>query len=143
MRSSWICTVGFVRVRQQFDCFLQSSCLIRNTFSLHRASNVADFVGSQVTIVATLQVDADFGSCLHLETVHSLTCLGNIDLVAVLHTKISPLLSSDENTFRRKHFLFRGHSLAKVGICMNGVWRKEWWIMEWLVLQKLYLQMKH
>jgi hypothetical protein len=36
------------------------------------------------------------------------------------------LLSSEENTFRRKHFLFRRHSLTKVEICMYGEWRKEW-----------------
>ena len=70
------------------------------------------------------------GSGLHLEAVHSLTGLRDIDLIVVLHTKFSPLLSSDENTFRRKHFLFRNHSLTKVEISMNGEWRKDWQQME-------------
>lgn len=40
------------------------------------------------------------------------------------------ILSSDENTFRRKHFLFRGHSLTYVENSMNINWRKEWRILE-------------
>ena len=92
----------------------------------HLAADGACLAGGQVTVVAIGQVDANLASCLHLETVQSLASLGNIDLVVVLHTKISPLLSSDENTFRRKHFLLRSHSLASCEICMNVNWRKDW-----------------
>ena len=92
----------------------------------HLAADGACLPGSQVTVVAVLQVDADLGSCLHLEAVHSFAGLGDIDLVIVLHTKFSPLLSSDENTSRRKHFLFRNHSLTRVELCMNVKWRKSW-----------------
>ena len=72
------------------------------------------------------------GCSLHLELVHGLTSLGNVQLVVVLraHIRFSPLLSSDENTSRRKHFLFRRDSLTSCEICMNVNWRKVWGIME-------------
>ena len=60
----------------------------------HLAADGAGLAGGQVTVVAVGQIDADLGSGLHLETVHSLASLGNIDLVVVLHTKISPSINS-------------------------------------------------
>ncbi len=73
-----------------------------------------------MAVVAVLQVDADFLSDKHLEAVHCLTGLGNVQLVVrVDHFCSLLLLSSDENTFRRKHFLFRNHSLTKVEKGMN------------------------
>jgi hypothetical protein len=61
-----------------------------------------------VTVVAIGQVDAHFLGCLHLETVHGLTGLGDIQLIVVIvaHRKSLLLLSSEENTFRRKRFSF-------------------------------------
>ena len=50
----------------------------------HLAADGAGFTGSQVTVVAVGQVNADLGSCLHLELVHGLTSLGDIQLVVVL-----------------------------------------------------------
>ena len=56
----------------------------------HLAAHGAGFTGSQVTVVAALQIYANFARSLHLETVHSFTSLGNIDLVVVLHNDFSP-----------------------------------------------------
>ena len=50
----------------------------------HLAAHGAGLAGGQVTVVAVLQVNANFLCSLHLETVHCLTCLRNIDLVVVL-----------------------------------------------------------
>ena len=50
----------------------------------HLAADGACLTGSQVAVVAVGQVDTDFLCSLHLETVHSLTCLRNIDLVVVI-----------------------------------------------------------
>ena len=49
----------------------------------HLAADGAGFAGSQVAVVALLEVDADFGSGLHLELVHGLTGLGDVELVVV------------------------------------------------------------
>ena len=92
----------------------------------HLAADGACLAGGQVTVVTVGQVDADLGCSLHLELVHSLTSLGDIDLVVALHNAYLLLLSSEENTFRRKHFLFRGHSFTKDEKAMNVNWRKEW-----------------
>ena len=94
----------------------------------HLAADGAGFAGGQVAVVAVGQVDADFLSCLHLEAVHGLTGLGNVQLVVVrvAHFRSLLLLSSDENTFRRKHFLFRGHSLTEDVFDMNVKCRKVW-----------------
>ena len=56
----------------------------------HLAADGAGFTACQVTVVAVGQVNAHFLSSLHLETVHSFPCLGNIDLVVVLHNLFSP-----------------------------------------------------
>ena len=55
----------------------------------HLAADGAGFAGSQVTVVTVGQVDAHFGSSLHLELVHGLTSLGDIDLVVALHKTLS------------------------------------------------------
>ena len=49
----------------------------------HLAPDAACLAGGQVTVVAVGQVDTDLQGSLHLETVHSLTGLGNVDLVVV------------------------------------------------------------
>ena len=49
----------------------------------HLAADGAGFTGGQVTVVAVCQVDANFLSSLHLELLHSLLCLGNIDLIVL------------------------------------------------------------
>ena len=52
----------------------------------HLAPDGACLAGGQVTVVAVGQVDTNFGSCLHLETVHSLTCLRDVDLARILQS---------------------------------------------------------
>ena len=76
-----------------------------------------------MAVAAALQVDAHLLGGLHLELVHGLPGLGDIDLVVigVAHKCSLLLLSSEENTLRRKHFLFRSHSLANVENSMSGV----------------------
>ena len=72
----------------------------------HLAADGAGFPGSQVTIVAVGQVDTHFGSGLHLELVHCLTSLGNVDLIVALHTKCSPFV-----VFRKAKTLSGGKRL--------------------------------
>ena len=74
----------------------------------HLAADGAGCAGGQVTVVASGQVDAHFLSSLHLEAVHCLTGLGDIDLVVVRVAHFRTLLCflRKENTFRRKRFLF-------------------------------------
>ena len=67
----------------------------------HLAADAAGLTGGQVAVVALLQVHADFLGSLHFETVHSLTSLGNIDLVIVLHNDTP--LSFFGGKFRRNH----------------------------------------
>ena len=65
----------------------------------HLAADGAGFTGGQVTVVTVGQVDADLGSGLHLELVHCLTGLGDVDLVVALH--IHSLLLSFSRKARR------------------------------------------
>ena len=58
----------------------------------HLAADGAGFAGSQVTVVAVGQVDTDLGSRLHLELVHCLTGLGDIQLIVVLAAHRNSLL---------------------------------------------------
>ena len=51
----------------------------------HLAADGAGLTGGQVTVVAIGQVDAHFLGSLHLELVHGLTSLRNVDLVVALH----------------------------------------------------------
>ena len=50
----------------------------------HLAADGAGFAGSQVTVVAVGQVDADLGCSLHLELVHCLPCLGNVQPIVIV-----------------------------------------------------------
>ena len=49
----------------------------------HLAADGAGFPGSQVAVVAIGQINAHFLGSLHLETVHGLASLGDVDLVVV------------------------------------------------------------
>ena len=55
----------------------------------HLAADGTCLTGGQVTVVTIGQVDAHFGCSLHLEAVHCLTGLRNIDLIVVLHSTLS------------------------------------------------------
>ena len=48
----------------------------------HLAADGAGFAGGQVAVVALLEVDADLIGGLHLELVHGLLGLGDVDAVA-------------------------------------------------------------
>ena len=50
----------------------------------HLAADGAGLTGGQVTVVAVGQVHAHLAGSLHLELVHCVTGLGNVDLVVVL-----------------------------------------------------------
>ena len=94
----------------------------------HLAADGACLTGGQVTVVTIGQVDADLGSCLHLELVHGLTCLGNVQLIVVLstHCDFSPfdlwIVSGKQDTFRMESvfFSFRMPSLTKEKKAMSG-----------------------
>ena len=58
----------------------------------HLAADAACLAGSQVAVIAIGQVDADFGCSLHLELVHCLTGLGNVQLIVVLAAYRNSLL---------------------------------------------------
>ena len=67
---------------------------------------VLSFVFHNGSFGLTCRKDIFVLSGLHLELVHSLAGLGNVDLVVVLHTYFSPFCGSSEgNPFRRTHFL--------------------------------------
>ena len=51
-----------------------------------------------MTVVAVGQVDADLGCCLHLELVHCLPCLGDVQLIVIV-AYIRSLLSGLESFF--------------------------------------------
>ena len=71
-------------------CSMECKGSYGTAFFGHLAAHGAGFTGSQVTVVAALQIYANFARSLHLETVHSFTSLGNIDLVVVLHMNFTP-----------------------------------------------------
>ena len=99
----------------------------------HLAAHGAGFTGSQVTVIAIGQVNADFLSCLHLEAVHGLTGLGNVQLIVVRVAHFDSLLfvfSGKARHFPDGECLFvRSPILTKVDSCMSGEWRKKWVMM--------------
>ena len=58
----------------------------------HLAADGAGFTAGQVAVVAALQVEAHFLSDKHLETVHGLAGLGDIQLVVVRVAHLGSLL---------------------------------------------------
>ena len=68
-------------------------CCSSGTYVLdHLAADGAGLTGGQVAVVTIGQVDTDLGSCLHLELVHGLAGLGNVDLIVVLVAHLDSLL---------------------------------------------------
>ena len=76
---------------------LRGKCPYGKAVFDHLAAHGAGFPGSQVAVVTVGQVDAHFLGSLHLELVHSLTGLGNVDLVVILHTVFSPFVVFSES----------------------------------------------
>ena len=68
----------------------------------HLAADGAGLPGGQVAVVAVGQIDADLGSCLHLELVHCLAGLRNIDLIVALHIRFSPFAFFGKGRFPKK-----------------------------------------
>ena len=100
----------------------------------HLATDGASLAGGQVTVVAVGQVNADFLGSLHLETVHSLTSLRDIQLVVIRVAHCNSLLfrfpESKPLSGWRVTFSFRTPSLPSVEKCMNVNWRKEWYNLQ-------------
>ena len=63
-----------------------------------------------MAVVAFLQVDADLGGGLHLELVHSGTCLRDIDLVALVRRSVSPF----------HQIIYRASGIAKIDCVEKG-----------------------
>jgi len=97
----------------------------------HLAADGTGLTGGQVTVVTVSQVHANFLSSLHLELLHSLLSLGNVDLI-VSHIFSLLLLAYifvrlaflERCTFLRKHFSFRKHSFAEKKRNMIAFFRK-------------------
>ena len=77
----------------------------------HLAANGASLTGGQVTVVTVGQVDAHFLGSLHLETVHSLTGLGDVDLIIIGIAHVSTLLC-----FLRNQTLSEESVFCSVGV---------------------------
>ena len=82
-----------------FFALLQALLVSLDHLLDHLAADGAGLTGGQVAVVAVLQINAHFLCGLHLETVHSLASLGNVDLVVVLraHIHFSPFFVFPES----------------------------------------------
>ena len=67
-----------------------------------------------MAVVAALQVDANFLSDKHLKTVHSLTSLGNVQLIVIVaHNDFSPSFRLPERRyFPAEMYLFLSVTLV-------------------------------
>ena len=84
-----------------------------------------------MAVVAIGQVDADFLGSLHLELVHCLPGLGDVELIVIVAHNGSLLLSFSPEiptVFRRKRLPFRTPIMPRFDTSMNGDWRKGWGI---------------
>ena len=84
----------------------------------HLAADGASLTGGQVTVVTVSQVYANFLSSLHLKTVHSFPCLGNIDLVVVLHTLFLSFSLSSEKAAPSEESTFLSATIALPFLCV-------------------------
>jgi len=82
----------------------------------HLAADGAGLAGGQVTVVTVGQVNAHFLGCLHLELVHSLTSLRDVQLVVIrvahFHTLLFFLRKgtlSEESVFCFRRPIFSRH----------------------------------
>ena len=70
------------------DCGTSRTGITRTSYGTHLLDHLpthrASLAGGEVAVVALLQVDTHLLGSLHLELVHGLPGLGNVDLVAVL-----------------------------------------------------------
>ena len=70
-------------------CSVECKGSYGTAFFDHLAAHGTGLTAGQVTVVTVGQIDANFGCSLHLELLHSLLSLGNIDTVVALHNILS------------------------------------------------------
>ena len=79
------------------DCSPVFTGIVRSSYGTHLldhlATDGAGLTGSQIAVVAFLQVNAHLGRGLHLELIHGGTSLGNVQLVGILAGHECNLLS--------------------------------------------------
>ena len=89
----------------------------------HLAADGAGLTGGQVTVVTVGQVNAHFLCSLHLEAIHSLASLRDVDLIVILvahsHSLLFAFFGKREH-FPKKVFSFRNPSLTKAESCISG-----------------------
>ena len=95
----------------------------------HLAADGACLTGGQVAVVAVGQVDAHFLSDKHLETVHGLTSLRNVQLIVVGIAHRKSLLLSFSGKAKplssgKRLFSFRTPIFSRREFCMLGFLRK-------------------
>ena len=85
----------------------------------HLAADAAGLTGSQITVVALLEIHADLRGGFHLEAIHGLAGLGVDELIAVVagHSNASPFLVDcvGESAVRR-------HIITQSGKDMPDAW---------------------
>ena len=117
----------------------------------HLAADGAGLTGGQVAVVAVLEVDAHLIGGLHLELVHGLTGLGDVQtvaggvaagvvagvvgsvvgiVVAVAHDRSLLLSFGKRLAPRRNQIAFRGSILSRAAAVMIGDWRYVMKMME-------------
>ena len=67
-------------------CSMECKGSYGTAFFDHLAADGAGLTGGQVTVVAVSQIHTDLLGSLHLELIHGLLCLGNVDSVIALHS---------------------------------------------------------
>ena len=80
----------------------------------HLAANGAGLTGSQIAVVAVLQIHADLGGGFHLELIHGGAGLGDVELVAVLARHNHDLLFVFIFLLRSGLVGYRSHSLTRI-----------------------------
>ena len=100
-------------------------CLSYGTHCFHHlAADGACLAGGQVTVVAIGQIDADLAGCLHLELVHCLPCLGDVQLIVIVaHNRSLPFgFPESQVAFRQESFFsFRNPILSQRKFRISGV----------------------
>ena len=96
---------------------LQALLVGLDHFLDHLAADGAGFPGGQVAVVAVLQVHTDLGSCLHLELLHGLLGLRNVDPIVVaahLDSLLTFFFGKDTGFHGKSAFSFRNHSFSRI-----------------------------
>ena len=93
----------------------------------HLAADGACLTGGQVTVVTVGQIDADFACLISILNLSIASrAWGTLIWLLFFIPKSLLLHSSEENTRRRKYFLFRTLILTSGKKAMNVNWRKDW-----------------